>query len=142
VDEVYKFFGKDNVRLVAEFPEGLFSPTLKISLKGSATDPAILTPIREWPCGEFAVSAIDVRDARFKTKDGFGVGSIAGALRRGHAFKVTEGEEGSHRLIVDDLKMTFSLTREGPSDQQRVTSVWIWADPEAVRRKRCPGRER
>jgi hypothetical protein len=139
VDELYQSFGRDNVSLVAEFREGLFSPVLKIQWAGSRTNPAISVDIREWPCGEFSVWGIDVRDDRFRTGDGFGVGSTAGELRRAHPFRITE-EEGSHAALVDDLKMTFSLTRQGPIEQQRVTSVWIQPDPVAVRKKRCPGR--
>jgi hypothetical protein len=138
VDEIYQFFGRDNVTLVAEFKEGLFSPVLEIKLPGTTTVPAISSDIREWPCGEFSVWGIDVRDARFRTSDGFGVGSTAGDLRKAHPFEITE-EEGAHAAVVDGLKMTFALTREGPVDQQHVTAVWIWPDPVAVRKKRCPG---
>jgi hypothetical protein len=140
VDEVYKIFGRANVNLVAEFQEGMFSPVLKIKLPGSTATPAISVDIREWPCVEFSVQSIEVRDARFRTKDGFGVGSLAGDLRRAHPFKMSEGEEGSHAALVEALQMGFSLTRQGPIDQQRVTSVRIVSDPEAVRKKRCPGR--
>jgi hypothetical protein len=140
VDEVYRIFGRANVNLVAEFKEGMFSPALKIKLRGSTATAALSVDIREWPCGEFSVQGIDIRDARFRTKDGFGVGSLAGDLRRAHPFQMSEGEEGSHAAVIEALQMSFSLTRQGPVDQQRVTSVWIWSDPEAVRKKRCPGR--
>ena len=139
VDEVYRFFGRDNVNLVAEFREGMFSPVLKIKIPGATTVPAISADIREWPCGEFSVWGIDVRDARFRTKDGFGIGSTAGDLRRSYPFQVNE-EEGGHAAMVKALQMSFSLTRQGPVDQQRVTAIWISPDPEAVRKKRCPGR--
>jgi hypothetical protein len=139
VDEVYQMFGRDNVSLVAEFREGMFSPVLRIKLPGTNTIPAISTDIREWPCGEFSVWGITVHDARFRTMDGLGVGATARDLRRRHPFQITD-EEGAHAAVVTDLKMTFSLTRQGPVDQQRIASVWIWPDPEAVRRKRCPGR--
>jgi hypothetical protein len=140
VDDVYRFFGKDNVHLVDLFKEGLFSPALEITLAGAAVTPAVVTDISEWPCGEFSVLGIDVRDSRFRTKDGFGVGSTAGDLRRSYPFQISE-EEGAHAAVVKALQMSFSLTREGPVDQQRVTAVWIWPDPNAVRKKRCPGRK-
>jgi hypothetical protein len=139
VDEVYGLFGRENVRLVDLFKEGLFSPALQIKLEASAIAPGMVADIREWPCGEFSVWGIDVRDARYRTKDGFGVGSTAGELKRSYSFKISE-EEGAHAAIVGALKMSFFLSREGPVDLQRVTSVWIWPDPEAVRKKRCPGR--
>jgi hypothetical protein len=136
VDELYRLFGRDNARLVDLFKEGLFSPALQIKLNAAATAPGIIADIREWPCGEFSVWGIDVRDPRYRTKDGFGVGSTAGELKRSYSFKISEAE-GAHAAMLDALKMSFSLSREGPVDQQRVTSVWIWPDPEAVRRKRC-----
>ena len=139
VDDVYQMFGMGNVSLVAEFREGMFSPTLTVTLPDTTTKPALTLDIREWPCAEFSVWGISVQDGRFRTKDGFGVGSRAGDLRRAHPFQITD-EEGMHAAGVNDLKMTFSLTRQGPVDEQRVTSVWIWPDPEAVRKKRCPGR--
>jgi hypothetical protein len=132
-------FGRDNVSLVAEFREGMFSPVLTIKLSGAASVPAISVDIREWPCGEFSVWGIEVRDARFRTIDGLGVGSTAGELRRSYPFQVSE-EEGSHAAMVKALQMSFALTRQGPVDQQRHFSL-IWPDPEAVRKKRCPGRQ-
>jgi hypothetical protein len=138
VDDIYAIFGRENVRLVDAFKEGMFSPALQIALPGAAINPGIVTDIREWPCGEFSVSGIEVRDPRFRTKDGFGIGSTEGELRRSYSFQITEAE-GAHAAMVDALKMSFSLSRGAPVEQQRVTSVWIWPDPEAVRKKRCPG---
>jgi hypothetical protein len=139
VDEMYTLFGRDNVRLVDLFKEGLFSPALQIELPGSAINPALVADIREWPCSEFSVWGIAVRDPRFRTKAGLGVGTTEGELRRSYSFQITEAE-GAHAAVIDALKMSFSLSREEPLEQQRVTSVWIWPDPETVRRKRCPGR--
>jgi hypothetical protein len=128
VDEMYQFFGRDNVRLVDLLKEGLFSPALEVKLAGATVVPAVVTAIRESPCGEFSVWGIDVRDPRFRTKDGFGVGSTAEDLRQSHPFQVSEAE-GAHAAIVKTLQMSFSLTRQVPTDQQRVTSAWIWPDP-------------
>ena len=139
VDEMYRLFGRDNVRLVDLFKEGMFSPALEVKLPAATVVPAIVADIGQWPCGEFSVWGIEVRDPRFRTKDGLGVGSTARDLRRAYRFRVTE-EEGAHAAVVEALKMSFSLTRRGPVDQQRVTGVWIWPDPDAVRTKRCPGR--
>ncbi len=139
VDQVYERFGRENNTLVDLFKEGLFSPALQIRLAGPGTAISMVTDIGEWPCGEFSVRGIDVLDGRFRTKDGFGVGSTAGELKRSYPFKISE-EEGAHAAIVDALKMSFALSHEGPVDDQRVVGVWIWPDPVAVRRKRCPGR--
>ena len=40
VGEVYQLAGRDHVRLVATFPEGMFSPVLEIQLAGF-TGPAV-----------------------------------------------------------------------------------------------------
>ena len=140
VDEVYQLFGRDNVSLVAEFREGMFSPVLKVRISGATAIPAISIDIREWPCGEFSVWGIVVFEPRFRTQDGFGVGSTAGELRRSYLFQMNEAE-GGHSAMVKALQMSFGLTRQGPIDQQRVTAVGIWPDPDAVKKKRCPGHD-
>ena len=53
VDEVYQLFGRDNVSLVAEFREGMFSPVLKVRIPGATAIPAISIDIREWPAESF-----------------------------------------------------------------------------------------
>ena len=137
VEQLFEFYGRENVRLVDLFKEGYFSPALEVRLPGALVVPGAVIAIREGPCAGYSVWDIEVRDPRFRTKDGFGVGSTAGDLRRSYSFQITE-EEGAHAAVVDALKMSFFLTREGPVDQQRVTAVGIWADPDAVRQKRCP----
>ena len=101
---------------------------------GAAINPGIVTDIREWPCGEFSVWGIEVRDPRFRTKGGIGIGSTEGELRRAYSFHITEAE-GAHAAMVDALKMSFSLSREAPVEQQRVTSVWIWPIPRRFARR-------
>ncbi len=139
VDEIYQRFGRETVRLVDLFKEGMFSPALEVKLTDASVVPSVVADIREWPCGAFSVWGIDVRDPRFRTKDGLGVGSTVDELRRFYAFHISE-QEGAHAAVVQALKMSFSLTREGPLNGQRVTAVWIWPDPDAVRKRRCPGR--
>jgi hypothetical protein len=139
VDELHEWYGQPDVRLVDLMLEGMFSPALKINLPSATVKPAIVAEIREFPCNDFSIWRIDVRDPRFRTSDGFGVGSTAGELKRAHALRIND-EEGGHAAMVDDLRMSFSLTTAGPVDRQRVTSVLIWPDPETVRKKRCPGK--
>jgi hypothetical protein len=139
VDEIYKKYGRDDVSLVAEFREDMFTAVLKIRVPGSTTEPALSIDIREWPCAKFSAWGIDVRDSRFRTADGLGVGSTGGELRSHYQFHMTEAE-GAHAAVVDALKMTFALDPDQPIDRARVTSVWLWPDPEGVRKRRCPGR--
>jgi hypothetical protein len=140
VDQLYARFDRDNVRLVDLFSEGMFSPAVQIYLPGSDTQPAIIAPIREWPCAGFSVWGITVRDRRFRTKDGFGVGSTLGDLRRAHKADVGWGE-GERIAHVAALGMTFMLDDStGIEDVWPVTAVWIVPQPAQVRQARCPHR--
>lgn len=138
VDQLYARFGRENVRLIDLFTEGMFNPTLQIDLAGAETQPAISAPIREWPCAEFSVWGITVRDRRFRTQDGFGVGSTLGDLRTTHKTDVGWGE-GERIAHVPALGMTFLLDDStSATDSWRVKSVWVVPQPVQVRQKRCP----
>jgi hypothetical protein len=138
VDQLYSRFGRDNIRLVDLFLEGMFSPAVQIHLPGSETQPAIIASIREWPCAEFSVWGITVRDRRFRTNDGFGVGSTLGDLRKIYKAEVGWGE-GERVAHVAALGMTFMLDDSaGAADMWPVKAVWIVPQPEQVRQARCP----
>jgi hypothetical protein len=137
IDQVYARVGRDNTRLVDLFTEGMFSPALEIRLPDATTQPAIVTPIREWPCAEFSVWGIMVRDSRFRTADGFGVGSRLGDLRRMYKTEISQAEGRSAH--VAQLGLTFMLDdRTGGEDSWRVKSVWVVPQPVRVRQTRCP----
>ena len=76
VDAVYQLAGQENIRLVASFPEGMFQSDLRIQLPGRQGGPSLVARITQSACHEFVVWGILVNDARFRTRDGFGVGSI------------------------------------------------------------------
>src|SRR6266496_2024815 len=65
IDEVYGRVGRDQTKLVDLFKEGLFSPALEVHLSGTSGAPALVADIREWPCDEFSIAGISVRDPRF-----------------------------------------------------------------------------
>jgi homoserine O-acetyltransferase len=132
VDEVYRIAGRQNVRLVDIFAEGLFTPAIEIAVAGG---PSLVAPVREWPCPGFSLQGITVRDRRFRTKEGIGVGSSVADVRRHSSVKSGHGE-GGPVAIADDLGLTFELTDETPS--ARVKSIWIYAQPERLRAERCP----
>jgi hypothetical protein len=136
VDEVFQRVGREHVRLVDLFKEGMFSPAIEIDVSGGSVAPAIIADIRESPCPGFSMSGIDVRDRNFRTREGLGVGSTLGELRRFYNVELSHAEGES--AIVPALKMSFALDSPGGADNARVTRVWMWADPVAVRQRRCP----
>jgi hypothetical protein len=143
VDELIAQVGREHVRLVAKFPEGMFQPELEVDLPGFAKGPALVTPIREWPCGQFALWGIAVHDPRFRTVDGLGVGSTLRDLRRHYpAVNVTNIDaDGGPSVVITELGLTFAMERLAVyTDASRVESVWVFPQPVAVRARKCPDR--
>jgi hypothetical protein len=137
VDEVYGLAGRSNVRLVAQFNEGFFTPVLEVSMSGASADPAFILEIREWPCPGFSVWAIQVLDSRFRTQEGLGVGSTLGELRRAFKLEVGVGE-GSQYAFAEALQMSFGFVGLEPlTDSSTVKSVRLVPDPVGVRLRRC-----
>jgi len=140
VDDLYRLVGRENTRLVDLFNEGMFQPALEIRLPGSPVTPAIIVPVREWPCIEWSVQGIEVRDPRFRTAAGIGVGSTLADIRRHYKVTVSE-EEGAHAVAKEE-GMTFNFADGSFAPTAKVISVWIYGDPVAVRKARCPERGR
>jgi len=138
VDDLYRLVGRENTRLVDLFREGMFDPALEIRLPGSPVAPAMIVPVREWPCVAWSVQGIEVRDPRFHTAAGIGVGSTLADIRRHYKVTVSE-EEGAHAVAKEE-GMTFNFDDRSFAPTAKVKSVWIYGDPVAVRKTRCPER--
>jgi hypothetical protein len=143
VDELIAQVGREHVRLVAKFPEGMFQPELEVDLPGFASGPALVAPIREWPCAEFSLWGISVHDPRFRTANGLGAGSTLGDLRRHYpGVTVTNIDaDGWPSVVITELGLTFAMERVPVyTDASRVESVWVFPQPVAVRARKCPDR--
>ena len=137
VDDLFVKVGRENTRLVDLFTEGMFQPALEIRLAGAPNQPALTVPIREWPCREFSVWGITVRDPRFRTADGLGIGSSLADIRKVYSpeIGIAEGQRIAH---VPELGLTFALDDSpASSDSWRVTHVWVVPQPALVRQARC-----
>jgi hypothetical protein len=138
VEEIYRLVGRDRVRLVDLFNEGMFTPALEIQSPESNAGPAIIAHIREWPCAQFSVSGILVRDYRFRTREDLGIGSTLGELRRHYTVEIMRGE-GDEIAYVRSLNLSLVLAaEETPTDSSKVKSVWVPPQPQEVRKRRCP----
>lgn len=138
VDEVLQAFGKERVRLVDLNKEGHFTPAIEIDLPGSGVRPALVADITQGPCGGFSLSGITVRDPRFRTVDGLGVGSTLAELQQRRSVRVSREEGWS--AIVSDAKISFGLEAVPGTDGPRVALIWLWLDARTVREQRCPDR--
>lgn len=139
IEDVYRGFGRDRIKLVARFAEGTFTPVLEIALAGSAVVPALVADVREVPCDRFSVWAIDVHDRRFRTKEGLGIGSSLRDVRRLYSTQILVGE-GHTAAFAKEIGISFAISSASPADNAVVVSLSVVADPQLVRQQRCPGR--
>jgi hypothetical protein len=114
VDELHAIHKPSSTKLVANYPEGMFTPMLEIYLGAGAnkTTPSLLIGIdkdRDW-----IVDSITVKDARFRTDKGVGIGSTLGAVRKAYAVSWIRFGEGPLCANVQDLNMTFELDVTNP----------------------------
>jgi hypothetical protein len=136
VDRMAIMFGKENLRLVDRWPEGMFSPAIEIRLDRSVS-PAFVVQIREWPCAEHSAWGITVFDRRFRTREGLGVGSTLAEVRRHVRSDV---DEIGGVTFVNDAKrgLSFVFDAHEPIATTRVKEVFVVSQPVHVRKTVCP----
>lgn len=141
VDEVIAIVGEKNAKLVAAFPEGMFQAELQIFLPGFTRGPALVAPIREFPCYTPSLWGIRINDPRFRTATGLGVGSSLADVKKVHpSAKIGDfGSDGDPSVNVPSLGLTFAFRNAVESvDTARVTGVWVVPQPVEVAARRCP----
>ena len=114
IDDLHAIHKPSSTRLVAQYPEGMFTPMLEVYLEG-ATNKSIASLLigidknKDWIVGN-----IKVNDARFRTDKGVGVGSTLGAIRKAYAVKWIGFGEGSLYANVEEINMSFELDITNP----------------------------
>jgi len=136
VNDALAIAGSGRSKLVDLMSEGDFTPALEIRLDPEQKEPTLLASIW-WTCSRFSIYGISIRDSRYRTSEGLGVGSTLGELRR--YFKLDgpfeEAEDGSLSAITPGV--TFALDHsEEPTDNTKVKAVWVYPDEEEIQ-KHC-----
>jgi len=147
IDDLHAMHKPSSTRLVAYYPEGMFTPLLEVYLEGDTNKsiPSLLIEIDK--NNDWIVGNIKVNDARFRTDKGIGVGSTLGAIRKAYAVKWIGFGEGPLCANVEDIRMTFELDITNPPnewyktrdqrlipDSAKVLSVILYRSPEATKK--------
>ena len=117
IDDLHAMHKPSSTRLVAHYPEGMFTPLLGVYLEGDTNKsiPSLLIEIDK--NSNWIVGNIKVNDARFRTDKGIGVGSTLGAIRKAYAVKWIGFGEGPLCANVEDINMTFELDITNPPNE-------------------------
>jgi len=147
IDDLHAMHKPSSTRLVAHYPEGMFTPLLEVYLKGDTNKsiPSLLIEIDK--NSDWIVGNIKVNDARFRTDKGIGVGSALGAIRKAYAVKWIGFGEGPLCANIEDINMTFELDITNPPnewyktrdqrlipDSAKVVSVILYRSPETTKK--------
>jgi hypothetical protein len=125
VDQLYAAYGRDNVKLVDLYGEGMFTPALQVfkpSDRGAPFAVALINQI----CGNFRVTGFTAYSPMLRTVDGLGVGSTVAEVRKRFPSAELNREEGPS-LILEKVQMTFAIANGSFADSTRVVHVWTAA---------------
>ena len=138
IDDALAIVGPGRAKLVDLMREGNFSPGVEIRFSPDQKDPSLVATVG-WTCNRFSIYGISVQDSRYRTREGLGVGSTLGELKR--YFKLDppfeESEDGTLAAITAGL--TFALEHsEQPTNNSKVKAVWVYPDEEKLQKRLCP----
>jgi hypothetical protein len=140
---IYQIYSREITKKVDLQLEGTPTPAIQVFLTKDQTTPSLVIRLDGPRPG---VYGIEVRDVRFKTRDGIGVGSSLGQLRKTKRKLFISDGEGAIFIAAEDLGMSFSLLldrqaekayyatrrryarRDNPSipDATKIESVWVY----------------
>jgi hypothetical protein len=111
---IYQIYSPKITKKVDLQLEGTPTPAVQVFLTKDQSTPSLVILLDDPQTG---VYSIDVRDSRFKTRDGIGVGSSLGQLRKTKTkLFITDGE-GAIVAVAEDLGMSFFLLLDGQAEK-------------------------
>ena len=118
IEDLYKRYGRDRVRLVDLNKEGFFTPALQVYINSEM--PAFIAEIH-WRRRKFEIDSITVYARSYMTAKGIGVGSTLGELRQHYVIDEIFYKNRTF-ANVPELAMGFHL--DVYSDRVGVPSEW------------------
>ncbi len=117
IDALHTKYEPRLTKLTTRYPEGMFSPVLEIYLneESQGIEPSITVMIDKED--DWLVGGIYVKDKRFRTGKGIGIGSTLGDIRKAYKVNWIGFGEGPLVADIDNLGMSFELNFTQPSDK-------------------------